>query len=77
MRQLLDEEKQQATSEGKEMIHLFWKLGLGLSLCLALGVATLLYAPRTEQKRIDCEQVEFHPDYSPKMKEQCRMRSLS
>jgi hypothetical protein len=34
----------------------------------------LLFAPRTDQKRIDCEQVEFHPDYSPKIKEKCRDR---
>jgi hypothetical protein len=36
-------------------------------------VLVLLFAPRTDQRRIDCEQVEFHPDYTPKMKQQCRM----
>lgn len=36
-------------------------------------VLVLLFAPRTDQRRIDCEQVEFHPDYTAEMKEQCRM----
>lgn len=36
-------------------------------------VLVLLFAPRTDQRRIDCEQVEFHPDYTSEMKEQCRM----
>ena len=36
-------------------------------------VLILLFAPRTDQRRIDCEQVEFHPDYTAEMKEQCRM----
>ena len=36
-------------------------------------VLVLLFAPRTDQKRIDCEQVEFHPDDTSEMKEQCRM----
>ncbi len=36
-------------------------------------VLVLLFAPRTDQRRIDCEQVEFHPDYTAEIKEQCRM----
>jgi hypothetical protein len=43
---------------------------------LAWAVAAalvLVYAPRTEQKRIDCDQVEYHPDYTDEMKEQCRL----
>jgi len=36
-------------------------------------ILVLLFAPKTDQRRIDCEQVEFHPDYTPKMKQQCRM----
>ncbi len=36
-------------------------------------VLVLLFAPRTDQRRIDCEQVEFHPDYTAEMKEKCRM----
>ncbi len=37
-------------------------------------VLVLLFAPRTDQRRIDCEQVEFHPDYTAEMKQQCRDR---
>jgi hypothetical protein len=33
----------------------------------------LLYAPRTDSKRIDCSQAEFHPDFTAEMKEQCRL----
>lgn len=37
--------------------------------------ATLIYlcAPRTNHKRIDCSQAEFHPDFTADMKEQCRL----
>jgi len=35
--------------------------------------AGALLAPISRLKRIDCEQVEFHPDYTAEMKEQCRM----
>jgi hypothetical protein len=37
------------------------------------AVLVLMYAPRTDQKRIDCTQSEFHPDYTAEMKEQCRL----
>ncbi len=33
----------------------------------------LMYAPRSDHKRIDCTQAEFHPDYTAEMKEQCRL----
>jgi hypothetical protein len=49
-----------------------------ISISIVVWAATfalvLLFAPRTDQRRIDCEQVEFHPDYTPKMKQQCRDR---
>jgi len=41
-------------------------------LCAAVFAGVLL-APASGLKRIDCEQVEFHPDYTAEMKEQCRM----
>jgi hypothetical protein len=43
---------------------------------LAWAVAAalvLMYAPRSDYKRIDCTQAEFHPDYTAEMKEQCRL----
>jgi hypothetical protein len=43
---------------------------------VVLGAAVfagVLLAPTSGLKRIDCEQVEFHPDYTAEMKEQCRM----
>jgi hypothetical protein len=43
---------------------------------LAWAVAAalvLMYAPRSDHKRIDCTQAEFHPDYTAEMKEQCRL----
>ena len=31
------------------------------------------FAGSDEPKRIDCGMAEFHPDYTPKMREQCRL----
>ena len=33
----------------------------------------LQYAPRQSVQKIDCSMAEFHPDFTPKMREQCRM----
>lgn len=46
---------------------------LGITLWLGLAYVVLTHAPRTETRRIDCSVAEFHPDYTTKMKEQCRM----
>jgi hypothetical protein len=40
---------------------------------VVVAVLVLIYAPRTDSKRIDCDQIEYHPDYTAEMKEQCRM----
>lgn len=40
---------------------------------VVVAVLVLMYAPRTDNKRIDCDQIEYHPDYTAEMKEQCRM----
>lgn len=40
---------------------------------VVVAVLVLMYAPRTDHKRIDCDQIEYHPDYTAEMKEQCRM----
>jgi hypothetical protein len=37
------------------------------------AVLVLLYAPRTNERRIDCSLAEFHPDYTPEMRKQCRL----
>jgi len=48
-------------------------LAVGMCLWAALAYVILAYAPRTDARRIDCGVAEFHPDYTTKMKEQCRM----
>jgi hypothetical protein len=50
------------------------QISIALVVWAVTVVLVLLFAPRTDQRRIDCEQVEFHPDYTPKMKQQCRDR---
>jgi len=47
---------------------------IAIIVCVVTVALILMFAPEVEQKRIDCEQVEYHPDYSAKMKEQCRDR---
>jgi hypothetical protein len=49
------------------------RLPLAIALWAVAGVLVLLYAPRTDHKRIDCSQAEFHPDFTPEMREQCRL----
>ncbi len=38
-----------------------------------VAALVLMYAPRSDHKRVDCTQAEFHPDYTAEMKEQCRL----
>jgi hypothetical protein len=49
------------------------QIPISIVVWAATFALVLLFAPRTDQRRIDCEQVEFHPDYTAEMKEQCRM----
>jgi hypothetical protein len=46
-----------------------------LAICIwaVASVLVLLYAPRTNHKRIDCSMSEIHPDFTAEMKEQCRL----
>ena len=46
---------------------------IAIAIWAVAAVLVLLYAPRTNHKRIDCTQAEFHPDFTAEMKEQCRM----
>jgi len=50
-----------------------FKIGLAVGLWAVLLVLVLGYAPRTEGKRIDCSQADYHPDYTAEMREQCRL----
>jgi hypothetical protein len=52
---------------------LLFKISLAVVVWAVTFVLVLLFAPRSEIKRIDCDQVEYHPDYTAEMKEQCRM----
>ena len=49
------------------------KVSLAVAMLVVAVFAGVLLAPTSGLKRIDCEQVEFHPDYTAEMKEQCRM----
>jgi hypothetical protein len=55
------------------MKHVRIKAFLAIALWAVSAAMVLLYAPRTNNKRIDCSQAEFHPDFTPEMKEQCRL----
>ncbi len=46
---------------------------IAIAIWAVASVLVLLYAPRTNHKRINCTQAEFHPDYTADMKEQCRL----
>jgi len=46
---------------------------IAIAIWAVAAVLVLLYAPRTNHKRINCTQAEFHPDFTTEMKEQCRM----
>jgi hypothetical protein len=46
---------------------------LAVAIWAVAAALVLLYAPRTDSKRIDCSQAEFHPDFTAEMKEQCRL----
>ena len=46
-------------------------IGVMLGGLLAIAVTAYNIAPRT--KRIDCSLSEFHPDFTPEMREQCRL----
>ena len=50
------------------------QIPIAIVVLVAAVFAGVLLAPTSGLKRIDCEQVEFHPDYTPKMKQQCRDR---
>ena len=49
------------------------KVSLAVAMLVVAVLAAILLAPTSGLKRIDCEQAEFHPDYTAEMKEQCRM----
>jgi hypothetical protein len=49
------------------------RLPLAIALWAVAAVMVLLYAPRTDGKRIDCSQADYHPDYTAEMREQCRL----
>ena len=49
-----------------------WKFTLVIVAWAAAAWLTFAHSPRTEHKRIDCSRAEFHPDYTPQMREECR-----
>jgi len=49
------------------------QIPIAIVVLVAAVFAGVLLAPTSGLKRIDCEQAEFHPDYTAEMKEQCRM----
>jgi len=49
------------------------QIPIAIVVLVAAVFAGALLAPASRLKRIDCEQAEFHPDYTAEMKEQCRM----
>jgi hypothetical protein len=51
--------------------HLY--LVIALAMWVVALVLVFMYAPRTNHKRINCTQAEFHPDFTAEMKEQCRL----
>jgi len=51
-----------------------WRIPLLIvALWAVLAYLVLTYAPRTNERRIDCSLAEFHPDYTPEMRKQCRL----
>jgi hypothetical protein len=48
-------------------------LVIALAIWVVALVLVFMYAPRTHTKRLDCTVAEYHPDYTPDMKEQCRL----
>jgi len=46
---------------------------IGIVVWVILAALILMYAPRTNERRIDCSLAEFHPDYTPEMRKQCRL----
>jgi hypothetical protein len=49
------------------------KAALPIAAWAIAATLVLLYAPRTDHKRIDCSMAEHHPDFTQDMKEQCRL----
>jgi hypothetical protein len=41
-------------------------------LVLGFALAPIYFLRKNSEVRYDCSLAEFHPDYSPKVKEQCR-----
>jgi len=49
------------------------QIPIAIVVLVAAVLSGVLLVPTNGLKRIDCEQAEFHPDYTTEMKEQCRM----
>lgn len=52
------------------------KYAIGALAATAVWLALLFFIPMPEGKIYDCSLSEFHPDYPPKVKEECRKRRM-
>ena len=60
----------------KTMINDMSKFILGFLSATAIIVLILLVLPAPEGKVYDCSIAEFHPDFPPKVKEECRKKRI-
>jgi hypothetical protein len=52
------------------------KYAVGALAATALWLALLFFIPMPEGKIYDCSLSEFHPDYPPSVKEECRKKRM-